>query len=95
MEITKSEAVGKLVALAKEVDIKEPIDWNALQISEDHAYDLMANSVIDQMNTVPDDYKVSIMMATMVKLLVENLVLNVNLQKEKKNNATSTNRNRK
>lgn len=85
MEITKSEAVGKLVALAKEVEIKEPIDWNALQISEDHAYDLMANSVIDQMNSVPDDYKVSVMMATMVKLLVENLVLNVNIERMKKN----------
>ena len=91
MEITKSEAVGKLVALAKEVEIKEPIDWNALQISEDHAYDLMANSVIDQMNSVPDDYKVSIMMATMVKLLVENLVLNVNIERMKKN-APGTNR---
>ena len=91
MEITKSEAVGRLVALAKEVEIKEPIDWNALQISEDHAYDLMANSVIDQMNSVPDDYKVSIMMATMVKLLVENLVLNVNIERMKKN-APGTNR---
>ena len=91
MEITKSEAVGKLVALAKEVEIKEPIDWNALQISEDHAYDLMANSVIDQMNAVPDDYRVSIMMATMVKLLVENLVLNVNIERMKKN-APGTNR---
>lgn len=92
-EVTKTEAIGNLIALAKEVELKEPINWGALNVSEDQAYELMADSVITQMHVVPEDYKISIMMATMVKLLVENLVLNLKLEEERKKNANGTNRN--
>lgn len=92
-EITKTEAIGKLIALAKEVEINESIDWNSVNVTEDQAYEIMAGSVIDQMISVPDEYKEGVMMATMIKLLVENLVLNLKLEEERKKNATSTNRN--
>lgn len=79
-KLTKTEAVGRLVQLAKDVDISDNIDWASLNISEDNLYEMMANSVIDQMQTVPQEYKDTIQMGTMTKLLVENFVLKAKLQ---------------
>lgn len=78
-KLTKTEAVGQLVALAREVEIKDPIDWGMLSIKEDDAYELMANSVLDQIYSLPEEYRSTVMMATMTKLLVENFVLNLKL----------------
>jgi hypothetical protein len=78
-KITKTEAVGRLVELAREVEIKDPIDWGMLSIREEDAYELMANSVLDQFYTLPDDHKETVMLATLTKLLVENFVLNLKL----------------
>jgi hypothetical protein len=91
--LTKTEAVGRLVELAQEVEIRDPIDWGMLSINESDAYELMANSVLDQMYSLPESYRETVMMATMTKLLVENFVLNIKLEQEKMKNASSTNRN--
>lgn len=91
--MTKTEAVARLVSLAQEVEIKDPIDWGMLSIKESDAYELMANSVLDQMYTMPDSYRETVMMATMTKLLVENFVLNIKLEEEKQKNAARTNSN--
>jgi hypothetical protein len=91
--LTKTEAVGRLVELAQEVEIRDPIDWGMLSIQESDAYELMANSVLDQMYSLPESYRETVMMATMTKLLVENFVLNIKLEQEKMKNASSTNRN--
>lgn len=92
-KLTKTEAVARLVSLAQEVEIKDPIDWGMLSIKESDAYELMANSVLDQMYTMPDSYRETVMMATMTKLLVENFVLNIKLEEEKQKNAARTNSN--
>lgn len=91
-KLTKTEAVGELIKLAKEMEIKDPIDWNTINLDENQAYEMMAGSVLDQMYSIPDQHREIVMLATLTKLLVENLALNVNLQKEKKNNAISTDR---
>ena len=91
--LTKTEAVGRLVELAQEVEIRDPIDWGMLSINESDAYELMANSVLEQMYSLPESYRETVMMATMTKLLVENFVLNIKLEQEKMKNASSTNRN--
>lgn len=80
MTATKTEAVKMLVDLAQEMEIKDNIDWGLLNIREVDAYELMANSVIDQFLSVNDQHKDTVMMATIVKLLVENFVLNLRLQ---------------
>jgi hypothetical protein len=92
-KLTKTEAVGRLVELAQEVEIRDPIDWAMLSINENDAYELMANSVLDQMYSLPESYRETVMMATMTKLLVENFVLNIKLEQERTKNAPSTNRN--
>jgi len=78
-KITMTEAVKQLADLAREVEITDPIDWRAMNIDEQTAYELMASSVIEQFGGVEENYKEPIMMSTIVKLLVENFVLNIKL----------------
>ena len=71
-EIT-NDAVRNLVALAKEGAEFDPIDWSELNITEDQAYIMMAAHVLDmERNHLTDG-------AIIVKLLVENFVLNLKL----------------
>ena len=68
-----SNAVKILVDLAIEVEMEDPIDWGMLAISEHDAYELMAAHVLEMNN---DDLTNK---AIIVKLLVENFVLNLKL----------------
>ena len=90
--LTKTEAVGRLVGLAKEVEIRDPIDWTKMQVTEDQIYEMMASSVIDQMYSVPEDHRNTVALATLTKLLVENFVLNTKLGEERLKNAPSPDR---
>lgn len=63
----------QLIEIAKEVEVADPFDWADVAIDEDEAYRLMA------MNLIAEDLTPEIMLATIVKLCVENLVLNVRL----------------
>ena len=71
-EIT-NEAVANLVMLAKEGETMDPIDWGDLNITKDQAYVMMAAHVLEmERNHLTDG-------AIIVKLLVENFVLNLRL----------------
>jgi hypothetical protein len=74
-----SDNIKNLARLAMEVDITDPIDWGMLSVKEHDAYELMANSVIQMMESTPPQNKEVVMMATITKLLVENFVLNLKL----------------
>lgn len=76
--INTSAAV--LADLAMEAEMKDPIDWAMLSIEERQAYTLMATSVLEQIGSLPADQQLTVALATMTKLLVENFVLNVKLQ---------------
>ena len=62
-----------LVELAMDNEITDPIDWNELNISEKEAYTMMATHVLEM-----DDNPV-INKSIIVKLMVENFVLNLKL----------------
>jgi hypothetical protein len=64
--------------LAQEVEVGDPIDWGVLNIDEESAYRLMAMSVVEKFDTQDQDER-SIMIATIVKLVVENFTLNLKL----------------
>jgi hypothetical protein len=70
--------VEELVELAKEVEISDPFDWADLSIDEESAYRLIALNIIDM------KMDREIMLATIVKLCVENMVLNLRLLKQNK-----------
>ena len=80
MTSTRTEAIALLVDLANQMEIQDNIDWGLLNIKEADAYELMANSVVDQFNSVNTEYHHTVMMATIVKLLVENFVLNLRIR---------------
>lgn len=65
--------VSQLAELAQETEISDPIDWGYLNIDERTAYRMMAAHVIE----LPND--VLTLKASLVKMLVENFVLNVKL----------------
>lgn len=65
--------VKLLVELAKEGAEFDPIDWSDLNITEDQAYVMMAASVLEM------DIDLLTSKAIIVKLLVENFVLNLRL----------------
>lgn len=65
--------VKVLVDLAMESEIADPIDWGELNITEEQAYIMMATHVLEmQRNELTDA-------AIIVKLMVENFVLNLKL----------------
>ena len=67
------EAIRNLVILAKEGEAMDPIDWGELSVTEDQAYIMMATHVLEmERNHLTDG-------AIIVKLLVENFVLNLRL----------------
>ena len=66
--------IDELADIAHEISITDPIDWKNLNISEEHAYKLMASHIIELDND-PLTLK-----AICVKLLVENFVLNLKLE---------------
>ena len=62
-----------IVELAKETSVTDPIDWNELNITEEQAYIMMATHVLEmERNHLTDA-------AIIVKLMVENFVLNLKL----------------
>jgi len=71
------EAIRNLVILAKEGEVVDPIDWGNLSFTEDQAYIMMATHVLEmERNHLTDG-------AIIVKLLVENFVLNLKLMGKK------------
>ena len=72
LEVT-NENIRNLVILAKEGEMVDPIDWGDLKITEEQAYVMMAAHVLEmERNHLTDG-------AIIVKLLVENFVLNLKL----------------
>jgi len=70
----------QLVELAKESKITDPIDWSNLNVSEDTVYDMIGLSVIEMLDKVEGENAEIIMSASILKLTVENFVLNLRLQ---------------
>lgn len=73
-----NDYIDKIVMLAQEVEVGDPIDWGVLNIDEESAYRLLAMSVVEKFDVQDQDER-SIMIATIVKLVVENFTLNLKL----------------
>ena len=74
-----NEAVRNLV-IWQRLHLKDPIEWQGLKITEEQAYVMMATHVLEmERNHLTDG-------AIIVKLLVENFVLNLKLLGKNENN---------
>jgi|TARA_B100001094_G_scaffold28576_1_gene23919 hypothetical protein len=68
-----SKELQVLVELAMDNEITDPIDWSELNISEKEAYIMMASHVMEM------DDNPTVNKSIIVKLMVENFVLNLKL----------------
>ena len=69
-----------LVDIAQEVEGQDSIDWSKLSMDKDAAYKLVATSILEMFDK-PEytfDDKV-VIMSTITKLTVENMLLNIKL----------------
>lgn len=71
--------IEQLITLAMEIEKEDPIDWGMVNVREDDVYNLVANNVLESyLLSEPEDREM-IMLATAVKLVVENYVLHMKL----------------
>lgn len=71
--------VEQIVDIAEHIEMGDPIDWGMLQINERDAYNTIALGVLENYLAGDRDDRDMILLATTVKLLVENFVLNLKL----------------
>lgn len=76
---------ARISNLAQEIEVEDPIDWGMLSISEENAYNLISANVVNHFDKY-DHSEREIMIATIVKMVVENFVLNLKLQKVQNGN---------
>ena len=70
---SQNQLMEDLISIAMEAEIADPIDWGELNVSEEEAYRMFAATVLEMDNDPLADK------AIIVKLLVENFVLNLKL----------------
>jgi hypothetical protein len=72
--------VDFLADMAQEVSRGDPIDWSDLKVSKEHAYKMIAASIIEQFDRdVYTDHEKIVMLATITNLVVENFLLHTRL----------------
>ena len=85
------EFIREVIDLAKQVEVTDPIDWGTLKIEEDETYYLIATSVVEQLGVhfikgnMYIEANKNVMIASIVKLVVENFVLNLKLTQKEEN----------
>lgn len=75
----------QLVELAQEIESEDPIDWGMLSVNESDAYRMIATSVLENYLNTDADSRDIMMLSTIVKLTVENFVLNLKLHVSSQN----------
>ena len=75
-----NESTLQLASIAMEGVMTHQINYTELGISKEDIFYKMAESVIKQLEQVPEDQRAIVAMATMTKLLVENFSLTAKIQ---------------
>jgi hypothetical protein len=75
--------LNQLVDIAEQIEISDPIDWGMLNVDEKEAYQLIASDVLENYSKADKEYRELILLATVVKLTVENFAVNLKLLQER------------
>jgi hypothetical protein len=75
--------VEQIIELAKEIEHEDSIDWGMLNIDEEQAFNMIAPSIVANYLLMDKDNRDLMMLSTILKLTVENFVLNVKLLENK------------
>jgi hypothetical protein len=72
--------LDQLVEIAAEVEAGDPTDWGKLKVGQQEAFRMIGTSILDMFDkdVYTDDDKL-IMLATITKLTVENMLLNLKI----------------
>lgn len=71
--------VDQLIEIAREVETEDPIEWGMLAIDEQQAYRLIALNLVEMFENIGHQDRDITLMSMIVKLTVENFVLNLKL----------------
>lgn len=71
--------VEQLVEIAESVELGDPIDWGMLSVDEHDTYLFLATGVLENYIKSEPDERELLLLASVVKLTVENFVLNMRL----------------
>lgn len=73
----------QIIALAKEVELIDEIEWEGLPLDKDRIYQLVGSQAYEvyEQFTQSDDGE-AVLLATVTKLLVENFVLNLKVNSQ-------------
>lgn len=74
MKYTQEE----IIALAKEVELEDAIDWSSVNVDRDKIYQMIGSQAYEIYikNSASEDRE-AILVATVIKLVVENFILNL------------------
>jgi hypothetical protein len=74
----KKITLDQLVEIAAEVEAGDPTDWGKLAVGQEQAFRMIGTTILDMFDkeAYTDDDKL-IMLATITKLTVENMLLNI------------------
>lgn len=76
-KLTESDMVDLVVELAREVESDDSINWAMFPASEESLYKVAATQILESFNMITDrNDQILMLLATTVKLVVENAVLN-------------------
>lgn len=78
--MNNQQTIQQLAQIAMEGTMSQPVNWQALGVTREDIFYKMSESVIQQLEQVPEEQRAVVAMATMSKLLVENFVLTAQLQ---------------
>jgi hypothetical protein len=82
MEEITQQTIDQLASLAQQADLDHTIDWSKVDFTQDEMFRMMASQVLEQLNSIPEQDRAAVAMATMTKLLVENFALNFQLKEK-------------
>lgn len=70
----------QIIELAKNVELEDSIDWNEVHVDRDAIYQLIGSQTYEiYAEQCEDEDSEAILLATVVKLVVENFVLNLQI----------------
>ena len=82
----KKITLEQLVDIAAEVEAGDPADWGKLAVGQQEAFKMIGTSILDMFDkeVYTDDDKL-IILATITKLTVENMLLNLKIMSTNQN----------
>lgn len=68
----------EILEIAKDIESEDPVDWANLPLDKDKIYQVIGSQAYDLYKTQGEGHE-AILLATVIKLVIENFILNLQL----------------